>query len=56
MDLGELDAIWWYRDMQYLGIPYIDGLSTRPPGFEALRRGYCSDKENKEEKIVMKKK
>ena len=29
----EWDAIWWYRDMQYPGIPCIDELSTGPPGF-----------------------
>ena len=33
MDPGKWDAIWWYRDMGYLGIPCIDGLSTGPPSF-----------------------
>ena len=33
MEPGKWDAIWWYRDMRYLGIPCIDGLSTRPLSF-----------------------
>ena len=40
MDLGEWDAIWWYHDMRYLGIPCVDGLSTGPPGIEVLRLLY----------------
>ena len=35
MDLDEWDAIWWYRDMRYAGIPCVDGLSMGTPSFGA---------------------
>ena len=35
MDPGEWNAIWWYRDMRYPGIPCVGGLSMGPPGFRA---------------------
>ena len=39
MDPDEWDAIWWYRDMRYLGIPCVDGLSTGPPSLKASELG-----------------
>ena len=38
MDPGEWDVIWWYHDMQYPGIPCVDGLSMGPPSFGVSQR------------------
>ena len=46
MDPGEWDAIWWYRDMRYLGSSCVDGLSTGPSGFGASHHNSHKVKHN----------